>query len=122
MKQSEIYHEMKVGYGTEPTNEEIMLANSDEDYEPYCQRCSSCGDSGCCDSLMCVYRHLVLDRDSDCKYGEYNYRDIKFKVRMFEDMWEAISKSDNSELHLAVDLLWNKVYSEVYVNGDKDEK
>lgn len=85
-----------------------------DDESPYCEKCDSCGETGCCPPIMC--------EAVTCKYGEINIKDY----RCFQDQWsvmyEALKdiKYANSYFlvqELAknalneVDKLWDKLYS-----------
>ena len=97
--------------------------NYPEDTEsPYCEKCSSCGETGCCPPIKC---EAVV-----CKYGEINLKDYE----CFQDQWEVMfnalknivsnpdQKSPDSDFYFSdkeyaqnalneVDKLWGKLYS-----------
>jgi hypothetical protein len=90
--------------------------NYPEDTEsPYCEKCDSCGETGCCPPINC---EAVV-----CKYGEINLKDY----RCFQDQWsvmyealkdiieesceENVGKIAGDALKI-VDKLWDKLYSE----------
>ena len=50
----------------------------DEIKSPYCSKCGSCGETGCCPPIHC---ETVV-----CKYGEINLKDYK----CFQDQWEVM--------------------------------
>lgn len=80
----------------------------------YCEKCGSCGETGCCPPINC---HAVK-----CKYGEINIKDY----RCFQDQWsvmyealkdivaesceENVSRIASNALNV-VDKLWDKLYS-----------
>lgn len=88
---------------------------------PYCSKCDSCGETGCCPPIYC--------EEVICKYGEINLKDYQ----CFQDQWEVMYNAlkdiaqnynldDNNifRQHLAqlagdalkeVDKLWDKLYS-----------
>jgi hypothetical protein len=92
-----------------------------DDESPYCEKCDSCGETGCCPPIMC---EAVV-----CKYGEINLKDYN----CFQDQWAVMFNAlkdiaqnynldDNNIIrqYLAqlaknalneVDNLWDKLYS-----------
>jgi hypothetical protein len=85
-----------------------------DDESPYCGKCDSCGETGCCPPVKC---EAVV-----CKYGEINLKDY----RCFQDQWEVMYnalkdiKNAHSYFYIQeltehalkeVDKLWNKIYS-----------
>jgi hypothetical protein len=85
--------------------------NYPEDTEsPYCEKCDSCGETGCCPPIMC--------EAVKCKYGEINIKDY----RCFQDQWEVMHNAltelwefdQNIIARNAlnkVDKLWDKLYN-----------
>jgi hypothetical protein len=94
----------------------------DEAESPYCEKCDSCGETGCCPPINC--------EAVKCKYGEINLKDYK----CFQDQWEVMfnalknivsnpdQKSPDSDFYFSdkeyaqnalneVDKLWDKLYS-----------
>jgi hypothetical protein len=85
-----------------------------DDESPYCGKCDSCGETGCCPPVKC---EAVV-----CKYGEINLKDY----RCFQDQWEvmynALKDIKNANSYFLVqelaknalnevDNLWDKLYS-----------
>jgi hypothetical protein len=85
-----------------------------DDESPYCEKCDSCGETGCCPPINC---EAVV-----CKYGEINLKDYN----CFQDQWEVMYNAlkditTASGYFLArelardalnvVDKLWDKLYS-----------
>jgi hypothetical protein len=92
--------------------------NYPEDTEsPYCGKCDSCGETGCCPPIMC---EAVV-----CKYGEINLKDYNCFQDQWEVMFNALKDITNasSYFHISfaqefaknalkkVDNLWDKLYS-----------
>jgi hypothetical protein len=94
----------------------------EDDESPYCEKCGSCGEDGCCPPINC--------EAVKCKYGEINLKDYK----CFQDQWEVMfnalknivsnpdQKSPDSDFYFSdkeyaqnalneVDKLWDKLYS-----------
>jgi hypothetical protein len=109
-------------------SEDVFNDMLEDDIEsPYCEKCDSCGETGCCPPINC--------EAVKCKYGEINIKDY----RCFQDQWEVmfnalkniVSNSDQkspdpdpyfnekdfSDKEYAqnalneVDKLWDKLYS-----------
>lgn len=64
----------------------------EEEYNPYCEKCSGCGESGCCDALNCAYKNM-----QDCQYGETYFKDIECEVKSFRDIYEYIFNLSGNE-------------------------
>ena len=102
--------------------EDAFQSQIDEEESPYCSKCSSCGETGCCPPIHC---ETVV-----CKYGEINLKDYK----CFQDQWEVMfnalqkimsnpdQKNPDSDFYFSdkeyaqmalneVDKLWDKLYS-----------
>jgi hypothetical protein len=96
--------------------------NYPEDNEsPYCEKCGSCGETGCCPPVNC---EAVV-----CKYGQINLKDYECFQEQWEVMYNALNKivtngepSPNTEFYFsdkeyaqnalnAVDGLWEQLYS-----------
>jgi len=103
-------------------SEDVFNDMLEDDIEtPYCEKCDSCGETGCCPPINC---EAVV-----CKYGEINLKDYN----CFQDQWEVMFNAlkdiaqlynldDNNIIrqYLAqlaknalneVDNLWDKLYS-----------
>lgn len=89
-------------------------AQIDSEESPYCAKCGSCGETGCCPPIHC--------EEVICKYGEINLKDY----RCFQDQWEVMYNAlkviveecgggkigDYAKETLnEVDKLWDKLYS-----------
>lgn len=94
--------------------EDALQCQIDSEESPYCAKCGSCGETGCCPPIHC--------EEVVCKYGEINLKDYK----CFQDQWEVmfnalkeiLEEAESSDIcHLAknalneVDKLWDKLYS-----------
>jgi hypothetical protein len=96
-------------------SEDVFNDMLEDDFEsPYCEKCDSCGETGCCPPVNC---EAVV-----CKYGEINLKDY----RCFQDQWEVMYNALKiiveecgggkigdyaKETLKEVDKLWNKLYS-----------
>jgi hypothetical protein len=104
-------------------SDEVFTDMLEDDIEsPYCEKCGSCGEDGCCPPIMC--------EAVKCKYGEINLKDYQ----CFQDQWEVMfnalknivsnpdQKSPDSDFYFSdkeyaqnalneVDKLWDKLYS-----------
>ncbi len=90
--------------------EDALQCQIDSEESPYCAKCGSCGETGCCPPINC---EAVV-----CKYGEINLKDYN----CFQDQW-AVMHNALTELWEydqniiarnalnAVDKLWDKLYS-----------
>jgi hypothetical protein len=95
--------------------EDALQSQIDSEESPYCAKCDSCGETGCCPPINC---EAVV-----CKYGEINLKDyncfqdqwaVMFNaLKEIADMdygaagWSDIAKNALNE----VDKLWDKLYS-----------
>jgi len=95
--------------------EDALQSQIDSEESPYCAKCDSCGETGCCPPINC---EAVV-----CKYGEINLKDyncfqdqwaVMFNaLKEIADMdygaagWPDIAKNALNE----VDKLWDKIYS-----------
>jgi hypothetical protein len=103
-------------------SEDVYIDMLEDDESPYCEKCGSCGEDGCCPPINC--------EAVKCKYGEINLKDYK----CFQDQWEVMfnalknivsnpdQKSPDSDFYFSdkeyaqnalneVDKLWDKLYS-----------
>jgi hypothetical protein len=96
-------------------SEDVYIDMLEDDIEsPYCEKCDSCGETGCCPPIKC---DAVV-----CKYGEINLKDYN----CFQDQWEVMYNAlkeiseHKKEEHIGhsaenalkkVDKLWDKLYS-----------
>jgi len=60
---------------------------------PYCPVCTGCGEEGCCSPLNC-------EQNPDGKYCEWYLRDLKFGYKMYDDVYDLISKDDEAKKKL----------------------
>jgi hypothetical protein len=87
----------------------------DEAESPYCEKCDSCGETGCCPPIMC--------EAVKCKYGEINIKDYNCFQDQWSAMYEALKEIADMDYGAAgwtdidknalneVDNLWDKLYS-----------
>ena len=96
-------------------SEDVFVDMLEDDESLYCEKCGSCGETGCCPPINC---------DAvKCKYGEINLKDYKCFQNQWEIMFNALK--DIGELDYgaagwpdiaknalkAVDKEWDKLYS-----------
>jgi hypothetical protein len=94
--------------------EDALQSQIDSEESPYCAKCGSCGETGCCPPINC---QAVV-----CQYGEINLKDYK----CFQDQWAVMYNAlkiiaeecgggkigDYAKETLnEVDKLWDKLYS-----------
>jgi len=96
-------------------SEDVFNDMLEDDIEtPYCEKCDSCGETGCCPPINC---EAVV-----CKYGNINLKDYN----CFQDQWEVMYNAlkdiieESGEENIGeiagdalkeVDKLWDKLYS-----------
>ena len=95
-------------------SEDVFVDMLEDDESLYCEKCDSCGETGCCPPINC---------DAvKCKYGEINLKDYKCFQNQWEIMFNALK--DIGELDYgaagwpdiaknalkAVDKEWDKLY------------
>lgn len=101
--------------------EDALQCQIDSEESPYCAKCGSCGETGCCSPIHC--------EEVVCKYGEINLKDYQCFQDQWEVMFNALNKivtnqepSPNIEFYFSdkeyaqnalneVDKLWDKLYS-----------
>jgi hypothetical protein len=82
------------------------IESSKKDVEsPYCEKCDSCGETGCCPPIMC--------EAVKCKYGEINIKDY----RCFQDQWsvmyDALKNITNAKSYFLAQELAKNALNEV---------
>lgn len=94
-----------------------MLANmmlEDDIESPYCAKCGSCGETGCCPPINC--------EEVVCKYGKINLKDYQCFQDQWEVMYNTLKDITNANSYFLVqelaknalnkvDKLWDKLYS-----------
>jgi hypothetical protein len=87
----------------------------EDDESPYCAKCDSCGETGCCPPINC---EAVV-----CKYGEINLKDYNCFQDQWAVMFNALKEIADMDYGVAgwpdiaknalneVDKLWDKIYS-----------
>ena len=74
------------------------------DYSPYCSRCGSCGEEGCCSALSCA--------GSGGDYCESYLRDLRFGYAMYRQLMSLL---ENDPVWAEqVDRLWDENYDRFY--------
>lgn len=96
----------------DPNNysEDAFQSQIEEEESPYCAKCGSCGETGCCPPIHC---EAVV-----CKYGEINLKDYECTIKQWEIMHKALGELadfDDNKVAInalnAVDKEWDKLYS-----------
>ena len=87
----------------------------DSEESPYCAKCDSCGETGCCPPIHC--------EEVVCKYGEINLKDYNCFQDQWAVMFNALKEIADMDYGVAgwpdiaknalneVDKLWDKLYS-----------
>ena len=69
-------------------------------YSPYCRKCGSCGEDGCCSALKCAYKKMKGN-----KYCKGYYQDLEFAHKMFAELYTDTPEQKK---------IWEKIHEEVY--------
>lgn len=82
----------------------------EEKYSPYCDKCGSCGESGCCDPLMCIFKYREFFKG---KYCESNFADVEAEVKSFREIYEHIMNKEGisisiEQLKEEIDFIYEK--------------
>lgn len=83
-------------------------------YSPYCEICTSCGETGCCSPVAC-------EQHPDGKYCGGNLNELKFGYLMFRDMYELISDLNDKELDAKLDKLYDENWALIFDNNEDNE-
>jgi hypothetical protein len=90
--------------------EDALQSQIDSEESPYCAKCDSCGETGCCPPVKC--------QAVKCKYGEINLKDYKCFQNQWEIMFNALKELADFDYDKVainalneVDKLWDKLYS-----------
>ena len=90
--------------------EDALQCQIDSEESPYCAKCGSCGETGCCPPIHC--------EEVVCKYGEINLKDYKCFQDQWEVMYNALKELWEFDGNVVardalneVDKLWDKLYS-----------
>ena len=81
-----------------------------EEYDPYCKVCGGCGEDGCCPAIACK-------QSPDGAYCQTYLKELQFAYRMFEPMYEMLSKDPKHKE--AVEMLFDQMYSKTFNTKDK---
>ena len=98
----------------------------EENYNPYCKNCESCGESGCCDPLYtCLRYHMTEKEDEGCKFGERLYKEVIEEVRCYREIWEYIHSLPDTYVNMkALKAEIERIEEEIYneENGNTTSK
>lgn len=95
--------------------EDALQCQIDSEESPYCTKCDSCGETGCCPPIHC--------EEVVCKYGEINLKDYNCFQDQWAVMYNALKEIADMDYGAAgwpdiaknalneVDKLWDKIYS-----------
>jgi len=94
--------------------EDALQSQIDSEESPYCAKCGSCGETGCCPPINC---EAVV-----CKYGEINLKDYNCFQDQWAVMYETLRYITTAGSYFLVqelaknalnkvDKLWDKLYS-----------
>ena len=78
--------------------------NNKEEYSPYCSKCDSCGEDGCCSAISCT-----MDGGEYC--STY-LKDLRFGYLLSKDLYNLISKDEKYKE--MVDKIYDKNYEIIY--------
>ena len=84
------------------------MMNKEEEYNPYCPICDSCGEDGCCSATSCK-------QHPEGKYCETYLKELKFGYLMYHKLSELIDGDEKYQSE--VDKIWDELYDKVF----KDE-
>ena len=73
-----------------------------ENYNPYCEICSGCGEDGCCSPLNCTM-------EDGCKYGETYLKSLKEDYLFVRDFYEKIYPKLDDVIKKEVDELYMNI-------------
>lgn len=96
-------------------------------YSPYCKLCSSCGESGCCSPLSCMYKCMVDKNPQKCKYGYGYAKDLHFGYKLANFYEDEIEKLRNKEITVEdflerTDAGWDGIYDEIFLKKINDRQ
>ena len=80
-------------------------------FSPYCKKCDSCGEEGCCSPLRCFAN---WKRPSGCKYGETYRKDLILAYLMYDELSRIIDDSGDEKLQRLAKEKFDKIFDEVY--------
>lgn len=91
---------------------------------PYCEKCSSCGEDGCCSYTACF---SALIEDSKCSYGRTYLKAAildKKIVKLSFDIFDKLEKKviTAEEAVEKFNKGWDECYDSVYHNDNEIEK
>ena len=87
-----------------------------EQSNPYCKICESCGHDGCCSFIKCFSKLIA---NVDCDNGATYLKDAKFAYSIYQLSEEIMNKLENGlyDKDLAVMEYrkeWNRIYDKIY--------
>lgn len=71
-------------------SDEVFTDMLEDDIEsPYCEKCGSCGETGCCPPVNC---EAIV-----CKYGQINLKDYERMRKQWGIMFKALESISNND-------------------------
>jgi hypothetical protein len=81
--------------------------SEEENYSPYCEICSACGETGCCPVYMCTM-------EDGCKYKETHLRELKESYSLMEEFYKHIYNKLPQDLKEEFDKIEDKNFEYWY--------
>jgi hypothetical protein len=78
----------------------------ENNYNPYCSLCDSCGEDGCCSYLNCIFK--AIESNEDCEYKETYKADMLLRHEFLKACFE------HSEQSVEVEQFINNMYDIAY--------
>jgi hypothetical protein len=88
---------------------EQIIEDNDDDYNPYCKNCSSCGEDGCCSYLSCI-RHAVAN-NTGCNYPNTYLEEVFLRDAFLRLCFENMNKS--KEITDFIQDMYDKAYEDL---------
>jgi hypothetical protein len=71
------------------------MTQEDEEYSPYCEKRSGCGEDGCCSHIGCMM--ALVATNPDCKYGQTYLNDARENKSLVKLVYRLIDRSKKKE-------------------------
>ncbi len=81
------------------------MIDKEEEYNPYCKICDSCGEDGCCSATSC-------QQHPDGKYCKTYLKELKFGYIMYKQLLNLIDEDEKYKD--IVDKMWNDTYDVIF--------
>ena len=83
----------------------IVETSKEEEYNPYCPICDSCGEDGCCSATSC-------QQHPEGKYCKTYLNDLNFGYIMYHKLMKLIDGDEKYDAE--VDKMWDETYDKVF--------